>query len=92
MRKLWLFSLEKRRFRGELSTLYNYLKVDYCKVAVDLFSQVTSDGMKGNGLKLSQGRFRLDIKRNFFKEWSGAGMGCPGRCLSHCPSKCSRNV
>ena len=59
LREFGLFSLEKRRLRGDLIAAFQYLKGAYKKAGEGLWT-------RGNGFKLKEGRFRLNIRKKFF--------------------------
>ena len=76
LRDLDLFSLRKRRLKGDLVAAYKFIRGAQQGIRDALFYRVPFGATRSNGHKLTESRFRLDIRKNFFtvrvaKIWNG---------------------
>ena len=76
LRELSLFSLEKRRLRGDFIAAFQYLKGDYKKEGNQLFARVGSDRSRVNGFMLKK-----DVMGKFFTDRVV-------KCWNSCPESC----
>ena len=66
LRDLGLFSLEKRRLRGDLINVHKYLKCGRQWDLANLFAVVCGNRTRGNGQKMEHRKFRTNTRKNFF--------------------------
>jgi len=65
LRELGLLSLQKRKLQGDFIAAFQYQEGAYKKAGGGLFTRACSDRTRGNGFKLKEGRFSLDIRKKF---------------------------
>ena len=74
-------SVEKKRHREDLLPLSSYVTRGCVEVGVVLFSCGTSARIRRNGLRLHEGRLRLDGKYNFSQWVVSRWSGLPGEVI-----------
>ncbi|KAF7247220.1 Type I inositol 1,4,5-trisphosphate 5-phosphatase [Varanus komodoensis] len=76
LRELGLFSLEKRRLRGDLLATYKYVRGCHTEMDRDLFPPAEEGRTSSNGAKFREPRFHLDARKHFLtvrtpRVWNG---------------------
>ena len=70
-----MLSLKKGRLWGDLIAAFQYLEGTYRKDGENPFSRACCDRTRSNGLKIREGRFRLDMRKKLLmmrvvKHWN----------------------
>ena len=63
---LGLFSLEKRRLKGDVINIYKYLRCGRQRDKARLFSVLCGDRTRGNSQGLKHRKFCTNVLKNFF--------------------------
>ena len=66
LRELGLLGLERRRLRGDLTSVYRHLKGGCQEDGAGLLSAVPRDRTRGDGHTLQHRGFLLNMRKNFF--------------------------
>ena len=74
MKELDMFSIEKRRQRGDMITLFKSLKDCHTEEGQDQSSIILECKTHNNGLKLQEARFWLNIRKKFLTVKSSTTM------------------
>ena len=64
--ELNLFTLEKRRIRGDMINMYKYIRGPYSELGVELFTLRSTQRTRGHSLRLEEKRFPLQIRNGLF--------------------------
>ena len=65
LRELGMCSLEKRRARGDMIAVLNYITSRHVEEGANLFTAALETRTRSNGFKLEERRFHLNSRKHF---------------------------